>query len=478
MNKTIRFLVISLCLCISTSCKTQTLQGRDSVSYGNYPGVLGGGSIVTGGKGGKVLYVTSLEDGENIKGTLRWAINQSGPRTILFKVAGTIRLNSILKINKGNLTIAGQSAPGDGITLRDYPVTVSSDNVIIQFIRFRMGDEAAVQDDALKGIGRNNIVIDHCSMSWSTDECSSFYDNRNFTMQWCILSESLRNSVHNKGLHGYGGIWGGKKASFHHNLFAHHDSRNPRFCGSRYSNDPASEKVDFRNNVIYNWGSNSSYAGEGGSYNIVGNYYKPGPATLSRSGKLTYRIMSPNSDTGSNQQPAGVWGKFYVAANVMHGRDDVTASNQLGVHPDLRKGETTIPDSLLSVSEFSIAPMPTHSAEVAYSQVLQKAGASKVRDAVDLRIVKEVTEGSYTYPGSKESKNGIIDSQQDVGGWPVLSFLPGQVVVDSDEDGLPDSWETEHKLDPANAADGAILAGKTPYTWLETYLFEIVKELY
>lgn len=452
--------------------------GKDVIAYGAYPGALGGGSVVTGGKGGKVLYVTSLEDDAKLQGTLRWAINQSGPRTILFKVAGVIQLKSMLKINKGDVTIAGQSAPGDGITLRDYPVTVSSDNVIIQFIRFRMGDETAVQDDALKGMGRKNVLIDHCSMSWSTDECSSFYDNENFTMQWCILAESLRNSVHNKGEHGYGGIWGGNKASFHHNLLAHHDSRNPRFCGSRYSNDPASEKVDFRNNVIYNWGSNSAYAGEGGSFNIVNNYYKPGPATLSRSGKLTYRIIAPNSDAGSNEQPKGVWGRFYVAGNVMHGREDVTADNRLGVHPDLKAGETTVLGDITVPAEFTIVPMPTHTAAEAYSQVLQKAGASKVRDKVDERIVKEVRTGTFTHTGSKGSKNGLIDSQADAGGWPGYSFSSGQVAPDSDNDGIPDAWETKNNLNPNDGADGALMAGTTGYTWLETYLFSLVEYLY
>lgn len=478
MKHIVPVFTVILLFIVATSCKALNISDPGSTPFGRYPGALGGGSVVTGGKGGKALYVTSLEDDAKLPGTLRWAINQPGPRTILFKVAGIIQLKSILKINKGDLTIAGQSAPGDGITIRDYPVTVSSDNVIIQFIRFRMGDETALQDDALKGMGRKNLLIDHCSMSWSTDECSSFYDNENFTMQWCILAESLRNSVHNKGEHGYGGIWGGNKATFHHNLLAHHDSRNPRFCGSRYSNNPASEKVDFRNNVIYNWGSNSAYAGEGGSFNIVNNYYKPGPATLSRSGKLTYRFIAPNSDAGSNQQPKGVWGRFYVAGNVMHGRDDVTAENSLGVHPDLRAGETTSLSDITSTSEFTITPMPTHSATEAYNQVLQKAGASKVRDRVDQRIVKEVESGTFTNSGSKGSKNGLIDSQLDAGGWPEYAFTPGEVAVDTDADGIPDEWETKNKLNPNDSTDGARIAGATAYTWLETYLFSLVEELY
>jgi len=463
------------------SCRTSTplqVPAQSEVSYGLYPGSLGGGSVVTGGKGGVVLYVNTLEDDVGLPGTLRWAIHQSGPRTILFKVAGVIRLKSELKINKGNITIAGQSAPGDGICLRDYPLTISSDNVIVQFLRFRMGDESGIADDALKGVGRKNILIDHCSMSWSTDECSSFYDNENFTMQWCILSESLRNSVHTKGSHGYGGIWGGKKASFHHNLLAHHDSRNPRFCGSRYSNEPDSEKVDFRNNVIYNWGSNSAYAGEGGSYNIVNNYYKPGPATLSRSGKLTYRFLAPNSDAGSNLQERGVWGSFYIAGNVMHDRRDVTDNNLIGLHPDLKAGESMTADQLSSKSAFDFVVMPVQTATEAYHQVLRKAGASKVRDAVDQRIVEEVKDGRYTHQGSNGSRNGIIDSQNDVGGWPVYVFSENQVPVDTDADGIPDDWEKTAGLNPFDSSDASLLKQNSVYTWLELYLFSIVKHLY
>lgn len=462
-----KFLLFVVILLSATFGQAQTLA---------FPGALGGGAYVTGGRGGKVLVVNSLAD-DGSQGTLRWAINQKGKRIIVFRVAGLVELQSELKIVSGHVTIAGQSAPGDGITIKNYPVVISADNVIVRFLRFRMGDEFFEQEDALKGLRKKDIIIDHCSMSWSTDECASFYDNENFTLQWCILSESLRNSTHSKGAHGYGGIWGGKKASFHHNLLAHHDSRNPRFCGSRYSNEPELEKVDFRNNVIYNWGSNSGYAGEGGEYNIVNNYYKPGPATLSGKGKQTYRIFSPNADAGANAQTAGVWGKFYVNGNVMHGRKDVSRNNLLGFHPNTDDSNVKTEDLILN-KEISLFKFPRQSAKKAYREVLKKSGASFVRDEVDKRIVHEVKAGSYTFAGSAGSTNGLIDSQKDVGGWPVYKFDAASMLADSDLDGMPDVWEDKHKLDKNNPADAAMYSLNKNYTNVEVYLNGLVSHLY
>jgi pectate lyase len=443
-----------------------------------YPGAQGGGQFVTGGRGGKVLYVNSLEDDEKKPGTLRWAVSQKYPRIILFRVAGIIELKEHLFINQPDVTIAGQSAPGDGICIKGFPVSVNTRNVIIQFIRFRMGDENKVADDALKGIRRKDILIDHCSMSWSTDECSSFYDNENFTMQWCILSESLRISVHGKGDHGYGGIWGGNKATFHHNLLAHHDSRNPRLCGARYHAIPENENVELVNNVFYNWGGNSGYAGEGGQYNIVGNYYKPGPASLAKKGNHNYRIFSPNSDAGDNRQARGVWGRFYVAGNVMHGNVDVTADNWKGIHPANRVGENQTIEGLKADVPFLISDIKPVDARDAYEHVLAKAGASLRRDPVDQRIVNEVRLGTFTFTGSKGSGNGLIDSQTDVGGWPAYAFSENDLVQDSDEDGIPDYWEKLKGLNPADASDGQLFSISKTHTNLETYLFSLVSHLY
>jgi hypothetical protein len=341
-----------------------------------------------------------------------------------------------------------------------------------------MGDENKVQDDAFKGNKRKNVIIDHCSMSWSTDECASFYDNENFTLQWCIIAESLSNSIHKKGSHGFGGIWGGKLASFHHNLLAHHNSRNPRFCGSRYTNQPELEKVDFRNNVIYNWGYNSSYAGEGGEYNIVNNYYKPGPATLSKNGKMQYRIFNPNGDDGTNNQPPGVWGKFFLKGNYMNGHPEVTSDNLKGFHPDLTAGESKPIADLISTQEFKLFAFKKQSAKKAYQAVLLHAGASLRRDTVDRRVVREVRTGTFTFQGSNGSENGIIDTQNDVGGWPVYQYNPMDFPADSDNDGMPDEWEIKYKLNPNDSSDGGIVSKNGAYTNLEIYLNNLVKKLY
>lgn len=437
-----------------------------------FPGAEGFGKVATGGRGGRVIKVTNLNDAGS--GSLRAAIAETGPRIIVFEVSGNIKLQSRIQVRNGNLTIAGQTAPGDGICIQDYEMNIDADNVIIRFMRFRMGDLTRNEQDALWGRYHQNIIIDHCSMSWSIDECSSFYANKNFSMQWCILSESLNKSFHGKDDHGYGAIWGGSSATFHHNLLAHHNSRNARFDGGNRTGTGASpfgiDKVDYRNNVIYNWGSNSAYGGENGEYNIVANYYKAGPGTSS---SKRNRIMEISMESDVAKYGPG-FGKFYIADNHVDGNASITQNNwNGGVDKGSGLGDANYSTSRM-INPFAAEQITAHTAVQAYDAVLLYAGASYKRDATDQRIVKEVKDGTVTYYGAKTGKAGIIDSQTDVGSWVVLA--QGTVLKDTDGDGMPDDWEIAKGLDPKVAnANGRDLS--TGYDNIEVYINELVKSI-
>ncbi|MCB2376515.1 pectate lyase [Hymenobacter sp. BT635] len=450
-----------------------------------FPGAEGAGRFTSGGRGTAkqpttVFEVTSLSD-DTKPGSLRYALRQpAAARTIVFRVSGTIHLTSPLVLENSNTTLAGQTAPGGGICLADYPVSIKASNVIVRFVRFRMGDKNQNQgfvpgaggDDAFGGgMRQKHIIIDHCSMSWSTDEAFSVYEGDSTTLQWNLISEPLNYSYHfEKGdkdfeRHGFGGIWGGQHATMHHNLFAHCNNRTPRFNGSRYTHAAGYENVDFRNNVIYNWGENNVYAGEGGNYNVVNNYYKYGPSTKE---SVKARVLNPYRITeGKNLLP---YGKFYLRGNYSDASAEVTRHNWRGV--TMNNG--TVADTALAQAPapFDLGPVTTHTAEAAYEAVLAGAGAIRPeRDTLDQRIVRDVrrrtgrlidVQGGYAH-GTPYSV-----SQR---AWPELKTQPAP--PDTDHDGMPDAWETRQKLNPKDAADRNRI-GSDGYTMLEVYLNSLV----
>ena len=416
-----------------------------------FPGAEGFGKYTVGGRGGKVIEVTNLHDAG--PGSFRAAVSAKGPRTVVFRVSGTIALESELKIREPYLTIAGQTAPGDGICIKNYQVNFDTSQVIMRYLRFRPGDEKGKEQDAFGGAG-NQIVVDHCSASWGVDETFSINKAANLTVQWCLVSESLYHSIHKKGNHGYGGLWGGPGGSWHHNILAHHSSRNPRASGNVDSG-----LMDYRNNVIYNWGFNSAYGGELWPRNWINNYYQSGPAT---DDKVRGRIFLQKDPRG----------KMFAAGNFVAGFPAISADNWNGGINFAPDGEAT--EKTLRVDRpFVVAPVTTQSAEVAYGLVLAQAGASRVRDAVDRRVVEEIRTGTATFGASyKGGGKGIIDSQKDVGGWPELRSLPAP--VDTDHDGVPDVWELAHGLNPRDPADGPRATTPGGYTHLERYLNSLV----
>ena len=450
-----------------------------------FPGAEGGGCYVTGGRGGKVYHVTTLEDDAKNPGSLRYAVDQKGPRTIVFDVAGTIELKSDLVVNNGDLTIAGQTAPGDGICLRNYCFHIKTDNVIVRYIRSRLGDDSGAETDAAWARNQKDIIVDHCSFSWSVDETASFYGVENFTMQWCYITESLAASTHVKGAHGYGGLWGGNKASYHHNLLAHHYSRTPRLVG----NDEFPEKclIDMRNNVIYNWGPVlGCYGGGGGSYNFVNNYYKPGPATNEKPA-IAGRITQAGVDDTFFEH-----GVFYLSGN----RFDYTSpylgskaqqnakasdeDNYEGLH--IVESEYATKDDYIADREFVVRPTTTHTAEIAYEKVLRYGGCCLRRDAIDERVANDVRTGGYSYvsgnKGSNGSTGGLIDAPEDVGGYVeyTATELEMRNKLDSDGDGIPDNWEDMYGLDSADPSD-ALTTHKSGYSWFEYYLSTLVNSI-
>ena len=505
-----------------------------------FPGAEGHGRYVTGGRGGKIVHVTNLNDSGT--GSFREAV-KSGNKIIVFDVAGVIALKSDLKF-ADNITILGQTAPSPGITLRYYTVQPGSNN-IIRFLRIRRGQEKDINDGADASWQRNKtgIIFDHCSFSWSIDEVASFYDNNNFTMQWCTVAESLTNPGHSKGAHGYGGIWGGKLASFHHNFVAHLMNRGPRFNGARYGwtgytsnkeystykwqNAVQAENVDFRNCVMYN-AQGTCYGGPGGGQiNIVNNYYKAGPShslkgtTLNglkvdvSTGKergsqdrITLVTLSTQSNSDKNHPELyDMTSRYYINGNTTETTNGQKTENKdwKGVSYDKGvpslNGEYYSPDannfygdavahttisgkSCVKIKMDEPAPtgqVTTHSAAEAYEKVLAYVGASLYRDEIDARYMEEAKTGTATYKGSITNSPGIIDKVSDVKGYTEDNFGTGTrpADFDTDKDGIQDEWEKANGLNPNDASDAITysLDEKRYYTNIEVYANSLVENI-
>ena len=459
-------------------CVLSTNAFAQSATLPAFPGAEGFGMYTTGGRSAstKVYHVTTLEDNgkTSLVGSLRWANAQSGPRIIVFDVSGTIHLAAQLKFNT-NTTILGQTAPGEGICIADYPVQVKSNN-IIRFIRFRLGNKfvAYHEGDGLGGMDNSDVIIDHCSVSWSIDECLSVYGSKNLTVQWCLAAQSLVNSGHSKGAHGYGGNWGGSGATYHHNLMAHHTSRVPRL-GPRPSTQ-LDERMDLRNNVFYNWAGEGCYGGEGMNVNIVNNYYKPGPGTALRSTNIQKRIAGigirttdytkhGTSEANDWDKMWHVWGKFYVRGNVNASYDDVTRDNwTYGIYNQITNSKVdntftqTTRDTMKLHLPIAYYPVTTETAYDAYEKVLSYAGACLHRDEVDDLIVNDTRDKKATYTGSGLNP-GYINTQDDI--------KPAQAAEDWS------AWPTLVQTEPPVDTDGDGM----PYTNIENYANDIVADI-
>lgn len=486
-----------------------------------FPTAQGYGRFATGGRGGVVVRVTNLLDynpatEQPIPGSFRWAFTQGRdstknrfgvwtysykPLTIVFAVGGVIELKADFSSNRGNVTIAGQTALGEGVCFKGYTLKFGGySNYIVRHLKSRPGDASGAETSAARLENGSNYIFDHCSFSWGIEETTHFSSGEHFTIQWCLLSESLYNSIHKKGERGYAAQWGGQYATYHHNLLAHHNSRSPRINGANKNDVYA--LVDYRNNVNFNWGSpGACYGGEWEStaagyshINFVNNYFKPGPATSS---SLYFAAPSYHRD---NVTPQG-YAKWYFDGNVMEGKPNYATDNWLGVNTSSVSGKNNIySESVFYVSDGSLEAHEayTETAEAAFASVLAGVGAtSPKRDAIDARVIGEVAgnvpihRSTYATNGvntpSKGTSSGIIDTPwnlkpADAGDdWdPWASYYPtvetSQAPPDADEDGLPDAWEIAHDLNPYDATDAQRLT-ESGYTVLEVYLNELVGEV-
>ena len=427
----------------------------DTVSPDAVPGIQGGGKKTTGARGNKnisVYHVTSLaNDGP---GTLRDAVSRPG-RIVVFDVCGTINLTERLKIGNSNITILGQTAPGQGITIAGTDVLIAADNVIVRYLRVRPGDSVEGEWDCLGGAHINDIVLDHCSVSWGIDELMSLYgglnpdgaDTGNYTISNCLISESLRLSNHYKGAHGYGAIWGGTNTSYYNNIIAHHDSRNPRLASNV-------SYTELKNNVIYNWGGNSSYGGESTAenfytkVNMVNSYYKFGPST-----KAKYKIFDV-SGTGSH---------YYINGNYVYGYESENNNNGLN---DNWADEALIHNMANAVRENEPFDMGEYkvnevSAEAAYDKSVKSAGAVlPVRDSIDARVVEDM----------KNQTGRLINKAYEVGGYVDMS---GESKIFK----ISEPWKEANNMGGADETDIIREGLYKGYTWLEAYVFDEIEKL-
>lgn len=472
-----------------------------------FPGAEGWGRHATGGRGGRIVFVTNTDDytasETPIEGSFRAAMHTSGsdPITVIFRTSGRIDLKEVLKVTRGNITIAGQSAPGEGICISGRRIYFSGENYIIRYLRFRSGDGNESNESSLDIENARNVMVDHCSMSWSVEENVTMYDNKYTTMQWCILSEPLYKSCHNKGNRGYGAQWGGEHSTYHHNLIAHCVSRAPRLNGVRDDSEGHDYQVtqEVVNNVIYNWGKKEAvyggelYSSREGAYchNILmNNYYKPGPATW----KIKERWFARLSYSSSSSHAAeGTYGLWYIDGNYMEPQPDHTNDYMQGNYDEINNdnwynSNTSNKNKALDLQNAQyegdnifqrLYEMPQDlsgvvitSAQEAYEAVLQNAGCRvPYLDEIDRRIIDEAAgKVAPAYGTSYGTGTGIIDSQEDVGGYP--QYATAQAPTDADMDGMADEWETEKGVNDPNGYDLS-----AQYTNIEMYLEDIINSM-